>query len=352
MKILIIITTLLISLTSSAENQTFESPFEGYIEYQETNSDPSPLAAIGSGFNYQGELLDSGNVVNGNFDFSFQLFDSPTAGNQIGSNVIKGNRTVTGGIFSIEDIDFGNASYTGDALWLSVTVRETGNPGSETTLSPRQKINAVPYAVQAEFGAGNSPWVVTGSDIGYSGGIVGVGTDGSGFVNGTTNKGMMTIGSNISQITFDGDDIQKINSGNPGRLFLNYYGGGVSLSSPTDTTIIRGDLKQPVTQSGVMKYMVDVFCNLPTATITKSYNGVNANPITVTNSPGGCIIDFPTNINDRFFQASPSFASSGNSTSARAVQCRVGANYNQLLCNYFRPNTGDREIGSFMVLIY
>ena len=158
---------LLASLSCVASDEIVTSQFEGYTEAQNLNNEPIQFAAIGSGFNYQGELLDTGTAVNGNFDFSFQLYDAVIGGIQIGSNIIKGNRAVTGGIFSIEDIDFGNASYTGDALWLSVTVRETGNPGSETTLSPRQKIHAVPYAVQSEFGA--TPWTEIGSNVSYNG---------------------------------------------------------------------------------------------------------------------------------------------------------------------------------------
>jgi hypothetical protein len=147
MKKIVILMTLITSLSCNSET----SPFEGYVASQEENSEFTPFAVVGSGFNYQGELLDAGSVVNGNFDFAFSLYDSPVTGNQIGSTVIKGNRPVNSGFFSLEDIDFGDAAYSGDELWLSVTVRETGNPGSESTLSPRQKINAIPYAVQADF---------------------------------------------------------------------------------------------------------------------------------------------------------------------------------------------------------
>ncbi len=340
---------LLASLSCAASDDTVTSQFEGYTEAQNLSNEPIQFAAIGSGFNYQGELLDAGTAVSGNFDFAFGLYDALIGGTQIGSNVIKGNRPVANGIFSIEDIDFGNAAYTGDALWLSVTVRETGNPGSETTLSPRQKIHAVPYAVQAEFGA--TPWTENGSTVSYNGSAELTGT----AQVSTSSNGGLSVGNTAgSHMTIDGDDIQRrINGSNdPGTMFLNFYGGDVRLSKAGNNTVVNGGLKQSIDQSGVMKYMVDVFCNSPTAVITKSFNGVNTGNITVSNSPGGCIINFPTDINDRFFQASPRFATSGNSTNARAVQCRIGDANNQLLCNYFRPNSGDRVLGSFMVLIY
>src|SRR5690606_20281671 len=200
MKKQLILILLMASLSCFAEKEPFISAFEGYVEGQEDNKDVSALAAIGSGFNYQGELLASGSGANVNFDFSFRLFDAAVGGSQVGSNVIKSNRPVVNGLFSISDIDFGDAAYTGDELWLSVTVRETGNPGSETTLSPRQKINAVPYAVQADYlgpvgasngdilkftggawtpssAGGTSPWSVNGTNAYYSSGNVGIGTN-------------------------------------------------------------------------------------------------------------------------------------------------------------------------------
>jgi len=191
MKKQLIFILLITSVSCFAAKESVVSPFEGYVEGQEENKDFSSLAAVGSGFNYQGELLDSGTAANTHFDFAFQLYDALTGGSQVGSTVIKGNRPVVDGLFSIEGIDFGDAVYTGDELWLTVTVRETGNPGSETSLTPRQKINAVPYAVQADYlgpigasngdilkftggawapssAGGESPWTINGSMIYYT----------------------------------------------------------------------------------------------------------------------------------------------------------------------------------------
>jgi len=153
--------------------------------------DKSVAVNAGGAFNYQGELNDAGVAVSGQYDFSFSLWNALAGGTKVAGPAIKGNRTVTNGLFNIEDLDFGVVVYDGQALWLEVTVRETGNPGSETTLSPRQSIASVPYAVQADYLASNgasngdflqfdgadwvpatvtpgaSPWNIAGSTINY-----------------------------------------------------------------------------------------------------------------------------------------------------------------------------------------
>ncbi len=342
---------LLASLSCAASEEIVASQFEGYTEAQNLTNEPIQFAAIGSGFNYQGELLDAGTAVNGNFDFAFGLYDALIGGTQIGSNVIKGNRPVANGIFSIEDIDFGNAAYTGDALWLSVTVRETGNPGSETTLSPRQKIHAVPYAVQAEFGA--TPWIESGTTVSYNGSAELTGT----AQVSTSSNGGLSVGNTAgSHMTIDGDDIQRrINGSNdPGTMYLNFYGGDVRLSKAGNNTVVNGGLKQSIDQSGVMKYMVAANCG--SQSITNSYNGVSSAAITVGNGvtfPSTCRIKFPTVITNRYFQVT---AIKTTNTTGQGASCQVltgvGLTGDTLECTTFNTATGTPQNGSIMVLIY
>src|SRR5262245_36948282 len=107
---------------------------------------PSPL---GNSLTYQGQLKQSGSPVNGGFDFECKLFDALNAGNQIGGtltppNIQVTNIQVTDGLFTL-DLDFGIAAFDGNDRFLEIGVRPTGG-GAFTTLSPRQKLNAAPYA--------------------------------------------------------------------------------------------------------------------------------------------------------------------------------------------------------------
>ena len=55
--------------------------------------------------------------------------------------------TITDGLFSTL-LDFGADAFPGDARYLEIQVRQSGE-GSFTTLSPRQELTAVPYAMSA-----------------------------------------------------------------------------------------------------------------------------------------------------------------------------------------------------------
>lgn len=454
MKTQLLLVLLMASLTCLAQTDPFESEFEGYVEGQEENKDLPVFAAVGSGFNYQGELLNAGMPSNGNFDFSFGLFDAAVGGNQIGSNVIKGNRPVVNGLFSIDNIDFGDAAYDGDALWLRITVRETGNPGSETTLSPRQKISAVPYAVQADYlgpigasngdvlkfvggewvpssSGGTSPWSVSGSNIYYSTGLVGIGVtnpsasfhvdslsvvpaifDGGssmyvlyrengvnrgyiGSYQNPSNPGIndedfeigtfmgsvgsvhIATGNNEPRLTVtadgdvgigsispmadlmvDGDnqgDVLRARINGSTKFYVNENGGtsiGSLVAPPNDGLRVSGDVSQSLSSNGLMKYMALVDCG-SSPSVDRQYNGVSTGTITVSGSSAGqCVVDFPTNIDNRFWQVSVVYGSTSGS-GQKAANCRLDTgSTDKLFCNVSRLDQATLVGGSFMVLIY
>jgi len=76
---------------------------------------PEPLAALGTGFTYQGFLTDGGNPASGSYDFRFILYDAEIGGSQVGTIVNRDDVAVTDGLFTVE-LDFGTAVFTGDAL--------------------------------------------------------------------------------------------------------------------------------------------------------------------------------------------------------------------------------------------
>lgn len=96
-------------------------------------------------FNYQGNLASSGSPANGNYDLEFVLYDSLNGGTQVGPTLAR-TLVVTNGNFAVK-LDFGPV-YPGADRYLEIHVRPSGQ-GSYTVLSPRQLINATPYAVKA-----------------------------------------------------------------------------------------------------------------------------------------------------------------------------------------------------------
>jgi hypothetical protein len=112
------------------------------------NVGASPL---GTAFTYSGRLEYQGKPADGNFDLQVTLYDAVSVGNQIGTVTVNG-LAITKGLF-VTTLDFGSGVFTGDAYWLEIAARPSGN-GSYQTLSPRQPVNPTPYALYALTPAG------------------------------------------------------------------------------------------------------------------------------------------------------------------------------------------------------
>jgi len=111
----------------------------------------SEAAPLSTAFTYQGHLYDANGIANGPYDFQFKLFDDPNivTGNQVGSDVNAPDVDVIDAQFTVE-LDFGSDVFDGDARWLEIGVRpgDQNDPNTYTTLSPRQEVTTVPYALQ------------------------------------------------------------------------------------------------------------------------------------------------------------------------------------------------------------
>jgi hypothetical protein len=110
------------------------------------------LKAQGTSFLYQGHLNDGGSPANGNYDFTFSLYDASTNGNLISGPQTNLAVAVAGGLFTT-NINFG-AVFTGTNYWLAIGVRTNGSASAFTTLQPLQPLLPVPYAIFANT-AGN-----------------------------------------------------------------------------------------------------------------------------------------------------------------------------------------------------
>jgi len=128
-----------------------------------------PIPA-GTAFTYQGKLNDAGGPYTGLASFRFRLFNAASAGTQIGSTLTACDVTVVDGVFTV-NLDFGATPFDGADRWLEIGAQTaTGNCTTFDTLSPRQAINTVPYAIRSL-----APWATNGTAISYSTGRVGIG---------------------------------------------------------------------------------------------------------------------------------------------------------------------------------
>ncbi len=105
---------------------------------------------VGSAFTYQGKLTDSGSPASGAYDFEFALFTSAGGGSAV-DTVEVDDLDVSEGLISTS-LNFTDAPYDGQALWVEVRVRPGASSGGYTTLAPRQALNAAPYALFALSG--------------------------------------------------------------------------------------------------------------------------------------------------------------------------------------------------------
>ena len=116
---------------------------------------------IETDFTYQGELTFNEQAADGLYDFEIIAFDALENGNQNGSSLNLNAVEVNNGIFTL-NLDFGDAAFVGNEVYLEIHVREnnSGSPFSE--LSPRQKLTNTPYAIHAQFVGADA---VTGDEI-------------------------------------------------------------------------------------------------------------------------------------------------------------------------------------------
>ena len=113
----------------------------------------SEAGPMGTAFTYQGRLIDANGAADGEYDFRFKVYDDANiiTGNQMGSTINVNEVDVVDGYFTVE-LDFGGDpnAFNGHRRWLEIGVRpgQLSDPNVYTTLSPRQEVTPVPYALQ------------------------------------------------------------------------------------------------------------------------------------------------------------------------------------------------------------
>src|SRR2546423_3184758 len=112
------------------------------------NPQLSTLFAQGTAFTYQGRLNDGANPANGNYDLQFTIYDALSGGSAVAGPGVSDDVAVSNGLFTVS-LDFGSSPFNGADRWLNIAVRPGASSGSFTNLTPRQRITATPYAIQA-----------------------------------------------------------------------------------------------------------------------------------------------------------------------------------------------------------
>lgn len=111
---------------------------------------PSVAFPQGTEFRYEGQLSDGGSPANGSYQFEFTLWDSLSGGARaaVATLATPGAIPVSNGRFTVV-LDFGPGAFTGATRWLELGVRTNNSVDPFTTVTPRQAIPTVPYAVFA-----------------------------------------------------------------------------------------------------------------------------------------------------------------------------------------------------------
>lgn len=166
--------------------------------------------------------------------------------------------------------------------------------------------------------------------------------------------GNVTPNADLNIDATDDGDVIRVRVNNNTKFYVDDNGGtgvGAWTTPPVDGLRVQGDVKQPTISNGMMKFMVRAICSDTSASITRSYNGINSSSITISEgaSAGKCVIDFPSDITNRYFQVSAMSSGSG-SGSVRSANCTI-ANEN-LSCVRFNPTSGAGVAGSIMILVY
>ncbi len=120
----------------------------------EGDANSADAYTMGTAFTYQGRLTDANGPANGLYDFQFTLHDADSGPNSLvgdPNGVTAPNVSVANGTFTT-DLDFGDGAFNGNARWLEIGVRHTGDPNDYTLLAPRQPIRPTPYALHLPHG--------------------------------------------------------------------------------------------------------------------------------------------------------------------------------------------------------
>lgn len=194
----------------------------------------SYASAIGTTWTYQSVLFDNGSPANGVYDIQIQLYDAPSGGSLLATQVFN-NEPVTRGTWT-GNVDFGSNFNDGKPRWVAVGIRPGPSGGAYTVLTPRQPVLPTPHAIRSEstqflrmYNLAPNDGILAGYTTTYSG----TGGGGAAYLNGE--DGAQTF---VMEPDFDGSGGWFRVQGGSGSFTVDGASGGategpsVSISGP------------------------------------------------------------------------------------------------------------------------
>ncbi len=183
---------------------------------------------MGTAFTYQGRIEKDDAPADGLCDFEFRLYDTESAGSQVGSTEVKSGVSMDVGLFTV-NLDFGSGAFNGGARWMAISVCCPSPSCTLQPLDPRVELTPAPYALRASNGVGGPGALnVTADDK------VGIGTDAPtsklDVVGDVRASDTITSGNSI---TIDGINDQILS---PGTMELHVGGARVLRFEPGATS--------------------------------------------------------------------------------------------------------------------
>ena len=254
-------------------------------------------AAQSTAIGYQGRLLESGTSANGHYDMRFYLRDALEAGNPVGpTNFFNGPTPVlvSNGLFRVA-LDFGPGIFTGPVRWLEIGVRTNGSAVEYRTLTPRQALLPVPYAITASNLTGTLP----ANQLS--------GTLPSGVLSGANGSGLTSL--NASQLASGTMPEARLSANvalrNANQTFSganNFLGNvGIGTASPQALLNVNGNAR--IDASSLIPYGEGLILNSPT---DLGYGGIHFHNAARGGAIGGGTIKW-----SMFYSATPENGAGG-----------------------------------------